>query len=60
VIYVLDPAEAVARRRDVTVGSIVGRSVIVLAGLDAGEQVVTDGAAWLTDGHAVRVVADAR
>jgi RND family efflux transporter MFP subunit len=60
VIYVLDPAGGVARRREVTVGPIVGGRVVVLAGLEPGEQVVTDGAAWLTDGHAVRVVADAR
>ena len=31
----------------------------VVAGLEVGELVVTDGAAWLGDGHAVRVVADA-
>ena len=59
VIYVLDAAEGVARRREVTVGPIVGERVVVIAGLDVGELVVTDGAAWLTDGHAVRVVADA-
>ena len=60
VVYVLDPAGDVARRREVTVGPIAGGRVVVLAGLEPGEQVVTDGAAWLTDGHAVRVVADAR
>ena len=55
-VYVLDPAADVARRREVTVGTIVGDRVIVLSGLVPGEQVITDGAAWLTDGHAVRVV----
>jgi len=60
VVYVLDPAGDIARRREVTVGPVTGGRVVVLAGLDPGEQVVTDGAAWLTDGHAVRVVADAR
>jgi RND family efflux transporter MFP subunit len=60
VVYVLDPAGQVARRRDVTVGPIVAGRVVVLEGLEPGEQVVTDGAAWLTDGHAVRVVADSR
>jgi hypothetical protein len=30
--------------------------VTVTAGLTPGEQVITDGAAWLTDGHAVHVV----
>jgi RND family efflux transporter MFP subunit len=60
VIYVLDPGEGVARRREITVGPIEGERVVVVAGLAPGEQVVTDGAAWLSDGHAVRVVADAR
>jgi RND family efflux transporter MFP subunit len=56
-IYVLDAG--VARRRQVTVGSIVGERVIVIAGLEPGELVITDGAAWLTDGRAVRVTGDA-
>jgi multidrug efflux pump subunit AcrA (membrane-fusion protein) len=55
-VYVFDAAEGVARRRQVTVGPIVGDRVVVIAGLEPGEQVVTDGAAWLTDGRAVRVV----
>jgi RND family efflux transporter MFP subunit len=55
-VYVLDAAAGVARRRQVQLGSIVGERVIVIEGLVPGEQVVTDGAAWLTDGHAVRVV----
>jgi RND family efflux transporter MFP subunit len=59
VIYVHHPEEGVARRREITVGRIVGERVVVLEGLAPGEQVVTDGAAWLTDGHAVRIVADA-
>jgi RND family efflux transporter MFP subunit len=55
-VYVLDERASVARRKQVTVGSIVGDRVIVLAGLSAGERVITDGAAWLTDGKPVRVV----
>lgn len=55
-VYVFDAGEGVARRRQVTVGAIVGQKVIVLAGLNPGEQVITDGAAWLTDGRDVRVV----
>ena len=58
-VYVHDAAAGVARRRQVTVGSIDGERVIVVAGLAAGEQVITDGAAWLTDGRAVRVTGDA-
>lgn len=60
VVYVLHPGEGVARRREITVGPVVGERVVVVAGLEPGEQVVTDGAVWLSDGHAVRVVADAR
>jgi membrane fusion protein, multidrug efflux system len=55
-VYVLDPRQGVARRRQVTVGSITGDRVVVAAGLDDGELVITDGAAWLTDGKPVRVV----
>jgi RND family efflux transporter MFP subunit len=55
-IYVVDAGSDVARRRQVTVGAIVGERVVVLAGLAAGERVITDGAAWLSDGRAVRVV----
>ncbi len=59
IVYVLDTGAGVARRRTVTVGPIVGERVVVIAGLAPGEQVVTDGAAWLTDGRPVRVVSDA-
>jgi RND family efflux transporter MFP subunit len=56
IVYVLDPKQGVARRRQVTIGSINGDRVVVAAGLEAGELVITDGAAWLTDGKAVRVI----
>jgi RND family efflux transporter MFP subunit len=55
-VYVVDPGEQVARRRQVAVGMVVGDRVVVTTGLVAGEQVVTDGAAWLVDGTPVRVV----
>ena len=58
-VFVFDAAAGVARRRQVTLGQIVGERVVVAAGLAPGEQVVTDGAAWLTDGRTVRLVADA-
>jgi RND family efflux transporter MFP subunit len=59
-VYVLDRGKNVARRKDVTLGPLLGEQVIVTAGLVAGEPVITDGAAWLTDGRAVRVVTDDR
>lgn len=55
-VYVLDPGGKVARRKSVTVGPMVGEHVVIQAGLAAGERVITEGAAWLTDGGAVRVV----
>ena len=55
-VYVLDPRDGIARRRQVTLGPMVGDRIIVAAGLAAGEQVITDGAAWLADGRAVRVI----
>ncbi|HEX9207591.1 MAG TPA: efflux RND transporter periplasmic adaptor subunit [Steroidobacteraceae bacterium] len=55
-VYVLDASGGVARRRDVTLGPVLGERIVVTTGLSVGESVVTDGAAWLTDGRAVRVV----
>ena len=59
-VYVLDTDNKTARRKDVTLGAILGEQVIVTAGLVPGEPVITDGAAWLTDGRSVRVVGDDR
>ena len=59
-VYVLDRARNIALRKDVTLGPLLGEQVIVTAGLITGEPVITDGAAWLTDGRSVRVVADDR
>jgi len=58
-VYVLDAGAGVARLRPVTLGAIVDERVIVLDGLEPGETVVTDGAAWLSDGRAVQVVSGA-
>ena len=55
-VYVVDAGAGVARRRPVEVGPIIGERVVVLSGLEPGEQVVTDGAAWLRDGSPVRVI----
>jgi RND family efflux transporter MFP subunit len=56
-VFVIDAGSGLARRRQVTLGPIVGERVVVVAGVAAGEQVITDGAAWLSDGRSVRVVA---
>jgi RND family efflux transporter MFP subunit len=59
-VYVLDADSQTARRKEVTLGAILGTRVVVTAGLVLGEPVIIDGAAWLTDGRSVRVVADDR
>lgn len=56
-VFVLDRAKNLARRKQVTLGPLLGDQVVISAGIVAGETVITDGAAWLTDGRAVRVVA---
>ncbi len=58
-VYVFDVAASVARRREITVGPIVGDRVVIMKGLAPGEQVITDGAAWLTDGKPVRLAGPA-
>jgi RND family efflux transporter MFP subunit len=55
-VYVLDAARNVARRKQVTLGPVLGERVVVTDGLVAGEPLITEGASWLTDGRAVRVV----
>jgi RND family efflux transporter MFP subunit len=59
-VYVLDAANNVARRKEVTLGAMLGEQVVVTTGLTVGEAIITDGAAWLTDGRTVRVVGDDR
>jgi membrane fusion protein, multidrug efflux system len=54
-VYVLSPDGSRARRRNVTVSFISGRPVAVARGLDGARSVLTDGAAYLDDGAAVRV-----
>ena len=58
-VYVFDTGAGVARRREVTVGPIAGDRVVIMKGLATGEQVITDGAAWLTDGRPVRLAGPA-
>jgi len=53
-VFIVDP-QLVARRRPVFPGAVVGGRTIVEKGLQAGEQVVTDGHLRLTDGAKVEV-----
>jgi membrane fusion protein, multidrug efflux system len=52
-VFVLDRQNA--RRRDVEVAFIEGESVAVASGIEAGEQVITDGAQYLEDGEQVAI-----
>jgi len=58
VVYVVAQREqgAVAERVAVRIGRLVGDRVEILGGLEGGEQVVTEGASYLRDGQAVRVL----
>jgi membrane fusion protein, multidrug efflux system len=55
-VFVLDRTQNIARRTEVALGPLLGEQVVITAGLVSGDAVITDGAAWLTDGRAVRVV----
>lgn len=59
-VYVLDATNRIARRKEVTLGPVLGEQIVVTTGLAVGESIVTDGAAWLTDGRSVRVVSGDR
>jgi RND family efflux transporter MFP subunit len=50
-LFVLDKDHA--RRRDVEVAFIEGDNVAITSGVEAGEQVITDGAQYLEDGEQV-------
>lgn len=52
-VFVLDQKHA--RQRDVEVAFIEGENVALVAGLQAGEQVITDGAQYLEDGEEVTI-----
>jgi multidrug efflux system membrane fusion protein len=55
-VYVLSGDARHAERRDVTIGFTDGRRVGITAGLRGARAVVTEGAAYLNNGDAVRVL----
>ncbi|WP_447598250.1 efflux RND transporter periplasmic adaptor subunit [Nitrospira sp. Nam80] len=59
-VYVVDPQEgrAVARRRSVTLGPVLGNSVIVTEGIAPGESIVVKGTTVIVDGEQVRVLSE--
>ena len=55
-VFVFDASQQSVSRRAVEVAFIDGEQVALASGLDAGTQVVTDGAAYVEEGKKVRVV----
>lgn len=55
VVFVVADGD-VARRVAVQTGRLLGERIEVVAGLSLGDRVVTEGAAWLNDNDAVRVL----
>jgi multidrug efflux system membrane fusion protein len=56
-VYVVDPKRKTAQTRPVAAGRAVGELTIVSAGLNQGEQVVTDGQSRLSQGSRVAIIA---
>lgn len=54
-VFVVDPATGAAKRTRITTGRVSGALVAVTAGLKEGDQVVVDGAGYLSDGQIVAV-----
>lgn len=55
IVFVVDPATGVARLTRVSIGRLSGALVAVTSGIAAGEQVVVDGAGYLSDGETVHI-----
>ena len=56
IVFVVPKDASSARRREVTLGLESDTMVEILAGLEIGEQVVSEGQNFLTDGDPVRIV----
>ncbi len=56
-VFVFDPARSIVHRVTIRLGRLHDRDVEVVDGLAAGAEVVIDGAAYLANGEAVRLVA---
>jgi multidrug efflux system membrane fusion protein len=55
-VYVPDASGTTARRVPVGIGCMIGERMAVRSGLDGVAEVITDGAAYLTDNSAIRIV----
>ncbi|MEP6592119.1 MAG: hypothetical protein ABJC51_00410, partial [Acidobacteriota bacterium] len=57
-VYVVEEraGAAVARRRNVVLGEMLGNQIAVTGGVRAGERVIISGGSIVNDGEAVRIV----
>ncbi len=55
-VYVPDQGGAMALKKAIVLGCLIGERVAIQSGLEGEELVVTDGAAYLTDNAAIRIV----
>jgi len=56
IIFILDESKKKVKRIEVRTGRILETGVEIIDGLPADAMIVSEGAAWLSDGDAVRVV----
>jgi RND family efflux transporter MFP subunit len=54
-VFVVDPATGAANRTRISTGRLSGAMVAVTSGLTAGDQIVVDGAGYLSDGEKVLI-----
>ncbi len=54
-VFTFDPAQRTVQRVSVRTGRLVAARIEIVEGLQAGQQVVIDGAAFLDDGQTVRL-----
>ena len=57
-VWVIDKQSMTARKAKVTVGDLVGESAMIRVGVNTGDQIVTAGASYLTEGQKVREITD--
>jgi len=55
IVFVVDPATGAAQRTRISTGRLSGELVAVTAGVSAGDQIVVDGAGFLSDGEKVLI-----
>ncbi len=57
-LWILEEQSMTTRKAEVKVGDLMGSSARILAGVAAGDTVVTAGANYLTEGQKVRQITD--